>query len=74
MDFLLIAICLLSGLVFRSAGILPENSHRGINAWILYIALPAVSLLYIPCHHMEQRTDSSCDDALTGVVRRLVYS
>jgi predicted permease len=48
MNFLLIAICLLSGLVLRSSGILPENSHRGINAWILYIALPAVSLLYIP--------------------------
>ena len=48
MNFILIAICLLSGLVLRLSGILPENSHRGINAWILYIALPAVSLLYIP--------------------------
>jgi malate permease and related proteins len=48
MSFLLIAICLISGLVLRSSGILPENSHRGINAWILYIALPAVTLLYVP--------------------------
>ena len=48
MNFLLIAISLLSGLVLRLSGILPENSHKGINAWILYIALPAVSLLYIP--------------------------
>ena len=48
MNFILITICLLSGLLFRSFRILPENSHRGINAWILYIALPAVSLLYIP--------------------------
>jgi predicted permease len=48
MNFILIAICLLSGLILRLSGILPENSHRGINAWILYIALPAVSLLYIP--------------------------
>jgi malate permease and related proteins len=48
MSFLLIALCLITGLVLRSSGILPENSHRGINAWILYIALPAVALLYIP--------------------------
>ena len=48
MNFLLIALCLIAGLVLRSSGILPENSHRGINAWILYIALPAVTLLYIP--------------------------
>jgi malate permease and related proteins len=48
MNFLLIAICLLSGPILRFYGILPENSHRGINAWILYIALPAVALLYIP--------------------------
>jgi malate permease and related proteins len=48
MSFLLIAICLVSGMVLRSSGILPENSQRGINAWILYIALPAVTLLYIP--------------------------
>ena len=48
MHFILIAICLISGLILRSSGILPENSHRGINAWLLYIALPAVSLLYIP--------------------------
>ena len=48
MNFILIALCLISGLVLRSSGILPENSHRGINAWILYIALPAVALLYIP--------------------------
>jgi predicted permease len=48
MNFILIAICLISGMVLRTSGILPENSHRGLNAWILYIALPAVSLLYIP--------------------------
>jgi malate permease and related proteins len=48
MSFLLIAICLIAGMVLRSSGILPENSHKGINAWILYIALPAVALLYIP--------------------------
>jgi predicted permease len=48
MNFLLIAICLVAGLALRSTGILPENSHKGINTWILYIAQPAVALLYIP--------------------------
>jgi len=48
MNFILIAFCLVAGLFFHSTGILPENSHRGINAWILYIAMPAVTLLYVP--------------------------
>ena len=48
MNFILIALCLVSGIIVRSSGSLPENSHRGINAWLLYIALPAVTLLYIP--------------------------
>jgi predicted permease len=48
MNFFLIGICLAAGMILRSSGILPENAHKGINAWILYIALPAVALLYIP--------------------------
>jgi predicted permease len=48
MNFFLIGICLVAGVVLRKAGVLPENAHKGINAWILYIALPAVALLYIP--------------------------
>ena len=48
MNFILIALCLITGFTLRSSGILPDNSHRGINAWILYIALPSVTLLYIP--------------------------
>lgn len=48
MNFILIAVCLIAGLILRSARILPENAHKGVNAWILYVALPAMSLLYIP--------------------------
>ncbi len=48
MNFVLIAVCLVAGLILRSTGTLPENAHKGINAWILYIALPSMSLLYIP--------------------------
>jgi predicted permease len=48
MNFFLIGISLAAGIVLRKSGVLPENAHKGINAWILYIALPAVALLYIP--------------------------
>jgi malate permease and related proteins len=48
MNFALIAFCLAAGAVLRSTGILPKDSHRGINAWILYIAMPSVTLLYVP--------------------------
>ena len=48
MNFVLIAVCLLAGITLRSARVLPQDAHRGINAWILYVALPAMSLLYIP--------------------------
>ncbi|RZJ63993.1 MAG: AEC family transporter, partial [Flavobacterium sp.] len=27
---------------------LPKDAHKGINAWIIYIALPAVSFKYLP--------------------------
>jgi len=35
-------------MAFRSSGTLPKDAHKGINAWVLNIALPAVSLNYIP--------------------------
>jgi malate permease and related proteins len=48
MNFLLILICLLAGYFLRILKILPKDAHKGINAWILYIAFPAVALHYIP--------------------------
>jgi malate permease and related proteins len=48
MNFLLIAVCLLSGFFLRIAKILPPDSNKGINAWIMYVAFPAVALHYIP--------------------------
>jgi predicted permease len=38
-------------MLFRQSGTLPADAHKGINAWIIYIALPALSLKYIP--HIE---------------------
>lgn len=47
-NFLLILICMFSGFLLKRFGNLPHDAHKGINTWILYIALPAVSFKYIP--------------------------
>lgn len=47
-NFILIAICIIAGMLFRASKTLPADAHRGINAWIIYIALPAVSFKYLP--------------------------
>lgn len=47
-NFLLIVVCILAGIFFRKSGSLPKDAHKGINAWIINIALPAVSFKYLP--------------------------
>ncbi len=47
-NFLIIGICILAGMLFRKSKTLPEDAHKGINAWLIYIALPAVSFKYLP--------------------------
>lgn len=47
-NFILIAGSLLMGLLFNIFGSLPKDSYKGINAWVLFVALPALSLKYIP--------------------------
>jgi malate permease and related proteins len=47
-NFLLIGICIIAGVLIRRSGILPKDAHKGINTWIIYIALPAVSFKYLP--------------------------
>jgi predicted permease len=46
--FLLIGICIIAGMLFRRSHILPADAHKGINAFIIYLALPAVSFKYLP--------------------------
>src|SRR5690606_33892401 len=62
----LIAVCLLSGMAFRSSGTLPKDTHKGINAWVLNIALPAVSLNYNPYIHWST-------DLLFPVIAPLIF-
>jgi len=47
-NFILIGLCILAGIFFRKSKSLPKDAHKGINAWIIYIALPAVSFKYLP--------------------------
>lgn len=47
-NFILIALCIAAGIFFRRTGKLPKDAHKGINAWIINIALPAVSFKYLP--------------------------
>ncbi|EDM38100.1 hypothetical protein PBAL39_00757 [Pedobacter sp. BAL39] len=47
-NFIIIAFSIIAGMVFRRAKLIPQDAHKGINVWVLYLALPAVSFKYIP--------------------------
>lgn len=51
----MIAFCIAAGMLFRKYKLVPNDAHKGINTWIIYIALPAVSFKYIP--KMEWTTE-----------------
>jgi predicted permease len=46
--FLLILICISVGIVFARLRTLPADAHKGVNAWVINVALPALSLRFIP--------------------------
>jgi predicted permease len=50
-NFLLIGICIFAGLIVRRYTRLPADAHKGVNALIINLALPAVSFKYLP--HMQ---------------------
>ncbi len=52
--FILIAVCILGGMLLRQSKLLPADAHKGINAWIIYFALPAVSFKYLPHVHWDK--------------------
>lgn len=47
-NFLLIFVCLIAGLLISHLRLVPADSYKSINAWLIYIAMPALSLRYIP--------------------------
>ena len=46
--FILILICISAGVILSRLHLVPENAHKGVNAWVLNIALPALSLRFVP--------------------------
>jgi predicted permease len=47
-NLILLAMCLIIGLLLKRVKMLPANAHIALNTIILYVALPAVSLLSLP--------------------------
>jgi len=47
-NFVLIIVCVVAGMIFKSTKSIHPDAHKGINTWLLYIALPAVSFKYLP--------------------------
>jgi predicted permease len=47
-NFILIVLCVSAGVIFSKLRLLPADAYKSINAWILYVALPALSLRFIP--------------------------
>lgn len=47
-NFVLIIICIAAGMVFKSTKTIHPDAHKGINTWIIYLGLPAVSFKYLP--------------------------
>jgi predicted permease len=47
-NILLIFLCLLVGLGLQRVAAFPKNGHLALNQFIIYVALPALALNYIP--------------------------
>lgn len=47
-NFVLIVFCISVGIIFSRLRILPSGSHKSVNAWVLYVALPALALRFVP--------------------------
>ncbi|GHT77450.1 transporter [Bacteroidia bacterium] len=47
-NFILIFLCVSTGVILSKLRVLPADAYKSINAWVLYIALPALSLRFVP--------------------------
>jgi len=50
-NFIIIFISIFAGILIRKFKNLPINNHKAINIWVISVALPAISLRYIPKMH-----------------------
>ncbi|HRQ49361.1 MAG TPA: hypothetical protein PLR74_02425, partial [Agriterribacter sp.] len=47
-NFLLIGMCIITGLLLSRYTKIPGDAYKGVNALIINLALPAVSFKYLP--------------------------
>ncbi|MDR0763355.1 MAG: AEC family transporter [Bacteroidales bacterium] len=47
-NFAVIIICLIAGILLARFKVVGEQGVKGVNAWVFYVALPALSLRYVP--------------------------
>ena len=47
-NIILIFVCLFVGLLLQRVKDFPQNSHKVLNQFVIYISLPALALYYIP--------------------------
>src|ERR1700736_3315515 len=46
-NYILLAACLLLGLILRRSGRLPDNAAASLNGFVVHISLPALTLTYV---------------------------
>jgi hypothetical protein len=54
-NYLLLAACLVLGVILRRSGRLPDNAAAALNGFVIHISLPALTLTYV--HSLEPRTN-----------------
>ena len=47
-NIILLLFCVVAGVLFKKYKLVQNGAHKGINTYILYIALPAISFKYMP--------------------------
>lgn len=47
-NFVLIFLCISVGVILSKARILPADAHRGVTAWVINVAMPALILRFVP--------------------------
>ncbi len=65
-NFLLIAISLFVGLLMQQLPSVPKGVHKGLNATIIHLSLPAVTLLYVP--QLDMRWEMAYPFAMAFIV------
>ncbi|MBN9415517.1 hypothetical protein ABS71_11805 [bacterium SCN 62-11] len=48
LNFVLIGVCIAVGWWMRRRRMVPADAHVGINAWLIYVAIPATALHFVP--------------------------